>query len=266
MKLNGYDYLTLGFISVIIGLSLFSWGIYPLDIDIYYHLSVMTGFNLSGGVVTHDFWNFAPYGRPHLYPPFLHIIMLMMDKMGLSVPLIGKLVSFSLYPLSLITFWLTMKRIYGRVAGFYGTLLLSVSFPYFESQAVLNPSALVMVLIPTIFYCIERGKLKAGTILLTFSLYSHMLIGYLAPLSFLLYGLFNRERRRNILIMLVVSGLLHLPWIVHILFNLDYLRPRGIYTQIEIQIHLIPVVLALMGMGGSPPIKRGVDKIDRRGG
>jgi len=55
-KLNRYDLLALGIIVVSTLLSLKRLNIFPVFVDIFYHMSTAKGFDIAGGVVLHDFW------------------------------------------------------------------------------------------------------------------------------------------------------------------------------------------------------------------
>ena len=86
------------------------WPFSPKFLDAYYHLAVMKGFEEAGGYVTSAFWEYAPAGRPHLYPPALHILMLSFYKLGLSAISVARLVDLAAYPIFLFAFW----RVYCR--------------------------------------------------------------------------------------------------------------------------------------------------------
>jgi len=75
-KIDKWDYAIFSIILVNFILLLYRWEMFPKFIDIYYHFSVVKGFEIANGIVFHDFWEYAPGGRPHLYPPFFHILIL----------------------------------------------------------------------------------------------------------------------------------------------------------------------------------------------
>ncbi len=63
----------------------------PQFMDIYYHLQVAWGFLQSGGYSGWDFWEYAPFGRPHIYPPLFHILLALLMKLRFSAILLAKL-------------------------------------------------------------------------------------------------------------------------------------------------------------------------------
>ena len=98
-----WNILTLALISALSALILLNWPKYPLFIDIYYHLNVMRGFDSAGGIVTHAFWELAPEGTVHLYPPLFHLLLLIPYKLGMDVLSISKLFSLLSFPALLAT-------------------------------------------------------------------------------------------------------------------------------------------------------------------
>ncbi|MFQ6051669.1 MAG: hypothetical protein ACE5K4_08245, partial [Candidatus Hydrothermarchaeota archaeon] len=236
----------LAIIFSISGFTLFKWK-FPTFVDIYYHLSVMRGFDMANGIVLHDFWEFAPVGRPHLYPPLIHIIMLFLYRLGLDVLTIGKIMSFSMFPLSLITVWFFMREIFDTKSAFYSVLLLSIPFQWFWSQTTTNAIAFVLILTPLIFYFIEKEKKIASIVLMVFSLYSHLSMPHIITIALLIYGFHRKEKRNMILTVLGVSYLLYLPWGLHILKNLDVINP-GVGSLFYVEFHIILLLLALFGI------------------
>ncbi|MFQ6121255.1 MAG: hypothetical protein ACE5KE_15370, partial [Methanosarcinales archaeon] len=249
-KLDIFDYAALAIIFSISLLAFLKWK-FPTFTHIYYHLSVMRGFDMANGIVLHDFWEFAPVGRPHIYPPFIHVIMLLFYRLGLDILTIGRIISFSMFPLSLITVWFFMREIFETKSAFYSVLLLSIPFQWFWSQTTANAVALVLVLTPLLFYFIEKKKKIVSVVLMTFSLYSHLGMPHIVTIALILYGFHRREKRNMIFTILGVSYLLYLPWGLHVLKNLDVINPGIRYfshVDYYVEIHIILLLLALFGI------------------
>jgi hypothetical protein len=51
------------------------WPAFPPLLDPAYHLAIAQQVRAAGGVLAQDVWQWAPVGRPHLYPPALHLAM-----------------------------------------------------------------------------------------------------------------------------------------------------------------------------------------------
>ena len=133
---DAFDWLSLGLMAGLLALALFYWHNYPVHMDTYYHMGVTSGFSSAGGVALHSFWEFAPGGRPHLYPPLLHIIMFAVSGGGVSILGAGRIVSFFAFPLMLLTNWYAMRRLFSTRAAFYTLVLLSSCYLLFWHSAV----------------------------------------------------------------------------------------------------------------------------------
>jgi hypothetical protein len=242
-KLNAYDLLTLGVIALFTLITFLRFDIYPVFVDIYYHSSVAVSFEKAGGIVLWDFWEFAPVGRPHLYPPFLHSLMLFFSEF-LAPMTVAKMVSCIMFPASQVTVWLFAREIYSRKAGFYSVLLLSSSEQYFQLQAVTSAAALVLVLIPLIFLAFEKRRHIAAVILLALSLYTHVGMGPIALSSFALYTVVQ-DRRKDGLKIVITSLLLFIPWGLHLLSHGESLSANS--PQSGGSILIFPWILGIIG-------------------
>ena len=83
-KGSRFDLASLGLLIFFVIISVPRLNYFPQFVDGYYHLSVANGFIQSGGWVGWDWWCFAPFGRPHLYPPLYHLILVFLQNIGIS--------------------------------------------------------------------------------------------------------------------------------------------------------------------------------------
>ena len=79
-----YTLCGIALLLVILIATVVSWRMYPLFIDTYYHMGVIEGFSQAGGITTRAFWELAPGGRVHIYPPSLHVIGYFLTLVGMS--------------------------------------------------------------------------------------------------------------------------------------------------------------------------------------
>lgn len=248
-RLDLFDALSAGLIACVFLIALAYWGRFPLFKDIYYHMGTTTAFGEAGGVALFDFWEFAPVGRAHLYPPLLHVIMYTMQSLGLSISTVGRLVSFSAFYLVLISTWYAMKRLYGSRPAFYTLVVLCSVFMFFWQSAVTSAASLVLIIAPLIFVAVERQRKVAACLLLALALYSHLVLGHLVAFGLLIYALHRwRERFKSILLILIGAYLLWLPWGIHIIVNREYLSlgsPMG--GSGGMVLHVLVLLAALAG-------------------
>lgn len=243
-KLNTYDILSILVIGVLLVVILSRFDIYPVFVDIYYHMSVALSFGRAGGVVFWDFWEFAPEGRPHLYPPLLHCIMLFLSEFSSDIA-VGKFISFVMFPASQVTLWFFSREVYSRKTGFYALLILSSSMEYFRLQAITSAAALVLVLTPLLFYTFEKGKYIASVIILASCLYSHVGMGPVALCSFGVYTILHRERIKEAAKIIAASLVLYSPWGIHVLVNMESLSSGTVTSGYAFLI--FPWILGIFG-------------------
>jgi len=247
-RLDLFDALSLGLIAVLFILALVHLSRFPVFKDIYYHMGTAKAFGSAGGVSLFDFWEYAPAGRPHLYPPMLHIIMYVMNLTGMSMSAIGTLVSFSAFHLILLSTWYGMRRLFSSRAALYTVIVLSSCFMFFWATAVTSAASLVLILTPFIFIALEADRKVAACVLLAMALYSHLVLGHLIALGIFIYVLHRREMFKGTFLVLFGAYLLWLPWGIHILVNfgtLDLSSPMGGGTWMSL--HLLVWVVAITG-------------------
>lgn len=216
-----YDILVVLFIAACLVLILVNLSMYPVYLDIPYHMAVAEGFREAGGVLTWDFWDYAPQGRPHIYPPLLHVAMSVMLDIGFSVEFVATMVCVAMFPLILLSLWWAMRKLFGSRAAFYAVLLLGVPYVFFWQSGVTVAASLVLALTPMVFWALEEDRKVACTILLALCLYSHLVMGHLVALALFLYLLHRRQAWRKILTVLGAAYLLYLPWGINVLANLS---------------------------------------------
>jgi hypothetical protein len=169
-RVNSYDLLSIGLILLLTGLALLYWHKFPVHMDSFYHMGVTAGFGRAGGIALHSFWEYAPVGRAQLYPPFLHVIMFALNKTGLSMVSVARVVSFSAFPLLLLSGWYGMRALFSSKAAFYTTVVLSSCYLLFWHSAVESAAALVLILTPLIFVAVDRDRKIAAAVLLALAL------------------------------------------------------------------------------------------------
>ncbi len=221
------DIISLGYIAFLLILLVIRWHIFPVFIDIYYHLAVMQGYNLAEGITKNVYWEFAPFGRPQLYPPLLHLLMLILYKFRVSLPFIARFTSFIMFPLTLLSEWWVVKKIFNSETALFSIVFLGSIYQFFWHSSVLSAAALTQILGLLAFLAIEKNKKFASALLITLMLYSHIAIPYFYFAVFLLYALLRKEKRKLILMFLLISALLFSPWLIHLAIHLSFIHMRS---------------------------------------
>jgi len=137
--------------------------LYPQFIDVNYHMGAIEGMRQAGGLVLWDFWEQAPAGRPHLYPPTLHIAGRLACLLGMSPWAFVTLLSWAMWPVSLLMTWLLARRLSGERGGLLALALLAGPQKWFFCQAALTANAVALSLsLGAILLYLDRKYLAAG--------------------------------------------------------------------------------------------------------
>jgi hypothetical protein len=191
------------------------WPFLPRFLDIYYHLSVMKGFADAGGYVTRAFWEYAPAGRPHLYPPVLHVGMLLLYKTGFSPMTVGRLVDCISYPLFLLSFYWAVRQSYTERVAFLSLLLLSSIFSLALASVTLSAFNLSVIFGLWTLGCVEKRKSLAAGVCLSLCFYTHLLAAALVFLTLVFYSLLRREITPVIVKVVAMALLLAAPFLFY---------------------------------------------------
>lgn len=221
---------------------------YPVYLDIPYHMAVTRGFREAGGVTTWDYWDYAPQGRPHLYPPLLHVGMSLLQDLGLSEESVAVLICLAMFPLIMLALWFTMRKLFGSRAAFFSLVLLCVPYAFFWQTGITIAASLVLVLTPLLFLALEKDRRLAAGLLLAMCLYSHLVLGHLLALALLLYLFHRRDHWKRICTAVGLAYLLYLPWGLVVLTNLSGLRFSEPGGGGNLALHLFLWIAALAGL------------------
>lgn len=244
---SSWDLYSFCLIFLALTFQLLKWQLLPMFIDIYYHLSVMLGFDKAGGYVTTAFWEFAPVGRPHLYPPFLHILMLLLYKLGPSEIFIARFFSAIIYPLLIFSIWIFSRKAFDRRIAFFCTLLVSSSYYfYLESSNIIAFSFAVSLGLLSFLFLL-KGKMISSVILLSLTFYTHSLTGWLFSLTILIYAV-SVKLIVKYFKMVMFAILLFFPLMVHQIYNQEYFRMVNVKAMHYIDINIFIYIAASIGL------------------
>ena len=242
-----WDFYAGAIVALFAFFQLLYWPLSPRFLDIYYHLSVMEGFSQAGGYTIHAFWEFAPVGRPHLYPPLLHILMLALFQTGLSEITIGRIFECALYPLLLLTIWRVSRHFFGRQAAFFIVLLFSSVYSLYLSAVVLPAFTLSTVLALWGVFLFDKRRLWAATLLLGLSFYSHVGAATLWAVAFVLYGLFEK-RLSGALRTVLGAAVLASPFLLYLYSQRQFFAFQKVQENAYLEIDLLVYLLAAAGI------------------
>jgi len=243
-----------GFFSFSIIASFFTleavrFGILPRFTDTYYHLLTAWGFIQAGGYVGWDFWQYAPVGRIHIYPPFFHLILALFIKAGVAPLMLGKLFELVIPNLFLITLWYFVKRNFSSRPAFLALFLATSFFGFYFNLHSHLTSTLAMIFGLLALDAFLKKKLSAVMIFLTLGFYTHIGTAWLFAATLLICGCLNKEGRGLALLALGGALFLSSPVIFKELVGISKLSCLGFELYEKYLVELRPLEYLLAGWG-----------------
>jgi hypothetical protein len=240
-----YSWLIIGFLAFLL---VFRWPLLPNFLDIYYHLASAEGFAKAGGFVTHDFWSYAPAGRPHLYPPLFHFVILTLLKTGLSPLFVARLLDATVFPVLLAVIWFFMRSLFNVRLAFFSVLISASLYSFYLSSSNFMPATFACIFGLLSLWAQEKGKIVSAAIFLSLAFYSHVQIPWFFVLTFIAYGFLNRPRLTACLTVILCGIALSSPLIAYLFRNRHFYNPSLMYENFILEFNLY-LLLAFFGIG-----------------
>ena len=248
------DYVSIIYIVLNFILMMFNWDKILKCWDTPYHLLMGKMYSDFKTITVWDYYEYAPVGRPQLYPPFLHILIWFIhDITFLDYISIGRLIVILQYPLSLFSIWFTMKSLFGSREAFFSTIFLSLNIPFFSWMRTVAPTALLSIIYPLLALYFYKKNIFLSTMMLTISLYSHLGIPYIFILSIIIFtflaGIGGKKYFKELGLTLGLSALLFTPWIYRLYVFRDWIKferamPKPLqFVLPEVNLILLPLLI-----------------------
>lgn len=223
-NINFFRILGIVMIGEVIISQLIRFNQFPQFMDDYYHLLVAQSFIKSGGWCGWSFWDYAPYGRPNLYPPLYHLLIAFLIKAGLK-PLIALRVLGVFIPLIFfITVYKVLNNFFNLRVASLGVLFLYSTFSFYVSLAAYLPATLGLSFSLLSLFFLKQRKFYPAFLFLSFSFYTHLGI-FLSFFFALIFFAFSEKRLRfPILKILGFTLLTGSPFIFHCLRYINFVR------------------------------------------
>ena len=256
-KFNKKIYL-FGLLFILLALTIFIWDygtLISLGFDDFsYHLAVAQAFVRANGVVTWDFWESLPIGRPHNYPPLMHVVLSLFLQLGFSTAQSAKLILEFVLVGGFAFFAFGLTKVFNIKIAFWSVFLLILWSSFLRMSATVLPSTLVIFCAPAILYFSLNKKWLSLWSILVLIFYTHLFLPYFMLLALLLYLLmFERKILFKTFLVILLAFLLYSPWIIHVLFSgLDYIKyfdSSSTYKVISssLRINFFIIALAIFG-------------------
>lgn len=247
-KNNSWDFYSKLIIIVFSFLQILRWRIFPQFIDSYYHLLTAWGFIQAGGYSGWDFWQYAPVGRIHIYPPLFHIILAFLIKSGIPKIILAKFFETAVPIIFLITLRYFIIKNYNVRLAFFVLLTAISSFSFYLSLINNLPAAIAIVIAFLSIDQLLHRKFLRSVILLTLCFYTHIGISWLLILAIVLYGLFDREYRRLAFSIAILAIILSFPIILKQVSALKVISLEGITEKYFSEFKILDYLFALFAL------------------
>ena len=196
----------------------------PFGDDCWYHLAVARNIIEKGTIPLWDTWEFQPVGRPHLYPPLLHILIAFFSEDAENVIGGAKVLQVILYPAALLTSWYFARLLFSSKVAFIALIILSMDLTFLLIFVGIMPSSLVNLFFPLLLISFLSKRFWTSVFLMVLCLYSHLSFPFLVLVCLLVLSYKYRTYFSFYKKFVIVSLILYIPWAVRILLFRDFLR------------------------------------------
>ncbi len=224
--------------------------IFPQLIDIHYHLLSAWGFLQAGGYSGWDFWQYAPVGRVHIYPPLLHIILAFFLKLGISPVHLAKIFETATPVVFLIVINAFMRRHFTQRLAFFVILVMGASLSFYMSLINHIPSTAAAILGIFALDRLLRKQSLRSALLLSLCFYTHIGTSWFFLITVVICGLLNRDLRRVSFRAGAIALLLATPMFLKQIASLSFIKTIGFFLGESrfCQFKLIEYILAFFGI------------------
>jgi hypothetical protein len=232
------DWVALGFVGACaVFLAAAFRDLVPIPPDGYYHVMVARRIVEDRAIPLWDWWEFAPSGRPHLYPPFFHLLIALFSlPFGGDVFLGFRVMTVLLLPAVLLGEWYFVRTLFGSRWALFAVLLTGWD-PMFVLMALMGlPSILAGGLAAVAFARFYERKFVSAGALLFGVMAMHPGIGPCTAGGMLAFALWDGRYRKAGMWTVVVAALVASPWYLRLwAYRSWHVHPleQGIYGEFE---------------------------------
>jgi len=224
-RLDPLDYVSLAIVSI---LAVLLWlghsKVVPMAPDGYYHALVARRIVQDGRIPLWDWWEYAPLGRPHLYPPLVHVLIALFSLPFNKDIVAGiRVLSVVLPSATFLSTWYLARWLFDSRRGLLAMLIVGIDFMFALLAWFGLPSILANALVPLLLVFFLSKRLWPAAITAGLALYAHMGVSSLALLGLLMFALWHRAYLPLFIRTAGLAILFAAPWYGHIWVNRGWL-------------------------------------------
>lgn len=243
-----YDFWALLILIFYVVFQVAQWKSFPQHLDMYYHLLTAWGFIKAGGYTIWDFWQNAPVGRPHIYPPIFHVALAILIKAGIDKIFLARLFCAAVPLVFIFVLWNFLRKKFSSLLALLSLITIASSYTFFASLANHIPSTIAMTFGILSIWQLLNKKLINAIILLTLSFYTHIGASYFMAASIFIYGLLKSDERRIALSTVASAVILSIPMIILQLSGFNLTAFLQIKENFFCEFKTIDYILAAAGI------------------
>lgn len=224
------------------------WPTFPLALDPAYHLSVAQQMVLADGPLAYEWWECAPVGRPHLYPPVLHLLLA--GLLTLTNSPIGtiRLATALIVPLVLLTIYVAARRLFSASIALACVLMALVSFAWWLQLGMTLAAGLGLIELLWLMVAMREQRWIAASCLFALLWYTHLGLPVVAVVTLVAGCGLRAIATRHALATVGWGGLIALPWLVHVGRHAGTFRAVSRYENTTIEVVPLLLLLGVVGV------------------
>jgi len=231
------------------------WATFPLFLDPYYHLLIARQVVDAGGPIAYEWWECAPLGRPHLYPPVLHLVLAGLLKVGCDPVSALRLLSALLVPALLVTLYVVLRRLLTPSVALASLWMALAPFSWILHVTGTLASGVALIELLWLVVAVHERRSLAASVLLGLLFYTHLGLPWVALATYVWCWVLKVFRGQRGPLRPVGYGLLlAAPWLGHLLCHAHLLRITGRYENTAIEI--LPALYLLAAFGAWRCVKK----------
>jgi hypothetical protein len=224
-----------------------AWAYFPLSLDPYYHLFISRQMIEANGPIGYEWWEFAPVGRPHLYPPVLHLFLSMGLKAGLGPIFVLRLASLLLIPLVFVSIYNLVRLFAGEESALASLWAAMIPVSFALHGTITLAASLAIIEMSLCVMAIEKNRPIAAGLLLGLMFYTHLGLPWVFLVSLVCYLLFNPGLVK-VALKASFGILLAIPWFFHLALNARFFQIVSRYENQALELNLGLCFFALIGI------------------